>query len=107
MALCDVDEDRAAPVFKRFEKAPKYKDFRAMLDKEARNIDACIVAVPDFMHATVALAAMERGKAVYVEKPLTRTPWEARLLGDAAVFQQADDAGQTHRIARLMNRRHR
>jgi predicted dehydrogenase len=105
VALCDVDEDRAAPVFKRFDKAPKYKDFRAMLDKEGKNIDACIVAVPDFMHATVALAAMERGKSVYVEKPLTKTPWEARLLRDAAVkykvATQMGNQGFSHECTRV------
>jgi predicted dehydrogenase len=105
VALCDVDEDRAAPVFKRFDKATKYKDFRVMLDKEGQRIDACIVAVPDFMHATVALAAMQRGKAVYVEKPLTRTPWEARLLGDAAVkykvATQMGNQGFSHECTRV------
>jgi len=85
VALCDVDSDRAAVNFKRFDKVTKYKDFRVMLDKEGKNIDACTMGIPDFMHATVALACMERGKHVYVEKPLTRTPWEARLLQDAAV----------------------
>src|SRR5437660_956542 len=76
VALCDVDDARAAANFKKFEKAPKYKDFRAMLDKEGKNIDACTIGIPDFMHATVALACMQRGKHVYLEKPLTRTPWE-------------------------------
>ena len=56
-----------------------------MLEKEGKNIDACTIGIPDFMHATVALACMQHGKHVYVEKPLTRTPWEARLLQDAAV----------------------
>src|SRR5882757_8583745 len=56
-----------------------------MLEKEGKNIDACTIGIPDHMHATVALACMQRGKHVYVEKPLTRTPWEARLLKDAAV----------------------
>ena len=105
VALCDVDEARAAPVFKRFEKAPKYKDFRAMLDKEGKHIDACIVAVPDFMHATAALAAMERGKSVYLEKPLTKTPWEARLLRDAAVkykvATQMGNQGFSHECTRV------
>lgn len=74
VALCDVDLDRAAQNLKRYEKVPLYRDFRVMLDKEARNIDACTIAIPDFMHAAVALACMQRGKHVYVEKPLTRTP---------------------------------
>ena len=85
VALCDVDEARAAQNLSRYDKVPKYKDFRVMLDKEAKNIDACTIGIPDFMHATAALACMQRGKHVYVEKPLTRTPWEARLLRDAAV----------------------
>ena len=84
VALCDVDDRRAAATFKRFENAPKFKDFRRMLDKEGKNIDAVIVATPDHMHATAAMWAMERGKHVYVQKPLVRTVWEARQLRAAA-----------------------
>jgi hypothetical protein len=84
VALCDVDEKQAARKFKEYEKAPKYKDFRKMLDEQAANIDAVIVTIPDFMHATAAMWCMERGKHVYVQKPLTRTVWEARQLLDAA-----------------------
>jgi hypothetical protein len=85
VALCDVDAKKAERTFKKYESLPKYKDFRQMLDKEAKNIDAVIVAIPDFMHATAAIWAMERGKHVYVQKPLTRTIWEARALQQAAV----------------------
>jgi hypothetical protein len=84
VALCDTDELRAAPTFKRFPDAPKFRDFRQMLDKEGKNIDAVIVATPDHMHATAAVWAMERGKHVYVQKPLVRTIWEARQLREAA-----------------------
>ena len=84
VALCDVDEKQAARTFQKYEKVPKYKDFRKMLDKEGSGIDAVIVTVPDFMHATAAMWCMERGKHVYVQKPLTRTVWEARQLMDAA-----------------------
>ena len=84
VALCDVDDRRAAPTFKRFPNAPKYRDFRKMLDKEAKNIDAVIVATPDHMHGMAAMWCMERGKHVYVQKPLVRTVWEARQLRDAA-----------------------
>jgi predicted dehydrogenase len=94
VALCDVDGKEAAATFKQFEKATKYQDFRKMLDKEGRNIDAVVVAIPDFMHATAATWCMERGKHVYVEKPLTRTAWEARWLRDtAAKYKVATQMG--------------
>lgn len=105
VALCDVDLDRGAPNLKRFDKAPVYRDFRVMLDKEGKNIDACTIAIPDFMHATVALACMQRGKHVYCEKPLTRTPWEARLLLEAAakykVATQMGNQGFSHECHRV------
>ena len=56
IALCDVDQARAAINFGKFEKQPKYKDYRAMLDKEGKNIDAVTIGIPDFMHAAAALA---------------------------------------------------
>jgi hypothetical protein len=104
VALCDVDEKRGAATLKKYD-VPKYKDFRVMLDKELKNIDACTIAVPDFMHATIALACMQHGKHVYLEKPLTRTPWEARLLQDAAakykVATQMGNQGFSHECHRV------
>jgi predicted dehydrogenase len=85
VALADPDSVRAQRTFERFEKAPKYTDFRKMLDKEGSNIDAVIVATPDHMHAAATMYAMERGKHVYTQKPLTRTVWEARALTQAAL----------------------
>jgi len=79
VALCDVDYDYAAPVFKTYPKAKKYKDFRKMLEKQ-KDIDAVIVATPDHTHALQAAAAMELGKNVYVQKPLTHSVWESRYL---------------------------
>jgi len=86
VALCDVDDANAAKskLYETFPNAPKYKDFRKMLDKESNNIDAMIVTIPDFMHATAAMWCMERGKHVYVQKPLTHTIAEARMLSEAA-----------------------
>jgi len=105
VALCDVDEKRAEASFQRFDKQPKYKDFRVMLDKEGKNIDACTIGIPDHMHATVAMACMQQGKHVYVEKPLTRTPWESRLLADAAVkykvATQMGNQGYSHEAIRV------
>ena len=84
VALCDVDDKSAANIYSAFEKPPKYKDWRKMLDKEQNNLDAVIVTVPDFMHAVIAYNCMERGKHVYVQKPLTRTIWEAQEMMKAA-----------------------
>src|SRR5688500_1693583 len=104
VALADVDWARGAEGFTRWDKAAKYKDFRQMLDKE-KSIDAVTVVIPDHMHATVALAAMQRGKHVYVEKPLTRTAWEARLLTEAAarykVATQMGNQGYSHEATRV------
>jgi len=84
VALCDVDWDRASDTFKRFPDARKYKDFRVMLDKEDKNIDAVIVATPDHVHAIASIAAMKRGKHVYCQKPLTRLVAEARAMTETA-----------------------
>ncbi len=84
VALCDVDDERAAQKFKQYPNLPKYKDFRKMLDEKGKDIDAVIVTIPDFMHATAAIACMERGKHVYVQKPLVRTVAEARMMLEAA-----------------------
>src|SRR5437763_7816123 len=105
VALCDVDEARASANFQKFDKQPKYKDFRVMLEKEGKNIDAVTIGIPDFMHATVALACMQHGKHVYLEKPLTRTPWEARLLMEAAakykLATQMGNQGFSHEANRV------
>ena len=82
--LCDVDTRRAADSVKKFPKAKFYKDFRDMLDKEHKHIDAVSVSTPDHQHAIVALAAMQLGKHVYVQKPLAHDVWEARVLTQAA-----------------------
>src|SRR4051812_4012518 len=84
VALCDVDDTRATRLYNQFAKATKYKDYRAMLDKENANIDAVIVTIPDHMHAAAAIPAMQLGKHVYVQKPLAHTVWECRELARAA-----------------------
>jgi len=83
VALCDVDEKKGAPVYKEYPNARTYKDFRKMLETE-KNIDAVIVATPDHTHAVAAMMAIKMGKHVYVQKPLTRTVYEARKLTEAA-----------------------
>ena len=83
VALCDVDDEYSAKVYKTYPKAKKYRDFRVMLEKQ-KDIDAVIVATPDHNHAVVAMAAMELGKHVYVQKPMTHSIYEARKLTEAA-----------------------
>src|SRR5215210_5969507 len=82
--LCDVDDKRAAATVGNFPKAKYYKDWRQMLDKESKNFDAVSVSTPDHNHAVATLAAMQLGKHVYVQKPLTHDIYEARLLTEAA-----------------------
>ena len=84
VALCDVDEKRAADTFKQYPKAKTYTDFRKMLDKKGKEIDAVMIGTPDHTHAILAMTAMKMGKHVYVEKPLTHNVYEARMLTEAA-----------------------
>ena len=83
VALCDVDAGLRRQDHRGYPKAAVYKDFREMLDKQ-KDIDAVIVATPDHTHAVVGLAAIERGKHVYMQKPLSHSVYEARLLTEAA-----------------------
>jgi predicted dehydrogenase len=85
-ALCDVDYNQAAKgkSFERFPNAVKYKDWRQMFEKEGKNIDAVTISTPDHNHAVIAMAAMQLGKHVYVQKPLTHNIYEARMLTEAA-----------------------
>ena len=104
--LCDVDDRRAANSVKAFPQAKYYKDFREMLDKEGKSIDAVSVSTTDHMHAVQALAAMELGKHVYVQKPLTHDIFEARQLTEAAkkykVVTQMGNQGASNDGVRLM-----
>jgi hypothetical protein len=82
VALCDVDSGSEAyqTQTKKYPSAKLYKDFRQMLDQMGNQIDAVTVSTPDHMHAIVASAAMKRNKAVFCQKPLTQTIYEARYL---------------------------
>lgn len=84
VALCDVDDRQAVDSRKNFPNAKYYKDFREMLDKEKKNIDACSISTPDNTHAVATMAAMQLGKHVYTQKPLTHDIYEARMLSEAA-----------------------
>ncbi len=82
--LCDVDDKQAAKTVSKFPKAKYYKDWRKLFDKESKHFDAVSVSTPDHTHAIVAYHAMQLGKHVYVQKPLTHDIAEARLLTQAA-----------------------
>jgi len=84
VAMADPDDKRAEKTYSQYPNVPKYKDFRRMFDKQAKEIDAVLVSCPDHMHATASMWAMARGKHVYCQKPLTRTVWEAQQLALAA-----------------------
>lgn len=106
VAICDVDEKRAENAFKNNPSVPRFKDFRVMLDKLDKQIDAVAISTPDHTHFAVALAAMERGKHVFVQKPLAHNIWQLRALQKAAkkynVITQMGNQGHTfegmHRI---------
>src|ERR1700744_4405504 len=82
VALCDVDSASEAYQTQtaKYPGAKFYKDFRQMLDQMGNQIDGVTVSTPDHMHAIVASAAMRRNKAVFCQKPLTQTIYEARYL---------------------------
>ena len=83
-ALCDIDWNRAANAISKFPNAQKFRDFRTMFDKMHKDIDAVTISTPDHNHATIAMTAMQLGKHVYVQKPLTHNIYEARTLTEAA-----------------------
>lgn len=84
VGLCDTDWKYSERVFNHFPNAKKYFDYRKMYDELGKSIDAVMVATADHTHAIVAADAMTMGKHVYVEKPLTHTVYESRLLTNLA-----------------------
>ena len=84
VALCDVNLHPANGHKRKHPNAKVYQDWRIMLEKEEKNIDAVLVSTPDHMHALLAATAMRMGKHVYCQKPLVQTVYEARLMRDLA-----------------------
>ena len=105
VALCDVDEEYAAPVFNLYPEAKRYRDSRKMLEKQ-KDIDAVVIATPDHTHAVIAMAAMQMGKHVYLQKPMTYSVYEARKLTEAAhkykVATQMGNQGHSGEGTRLI-----
>ncbi len=84
VALCDVDWEYSKQVFETYPDAKKYKDFRKMYDEMGKSIDAVVIATADHTHAITAATAISMGKHVYVQKPLTHSVYESRLLTNLA-----------------------
>lgn len=84
VALCDIDSIRLAKAKEKYPSAATFADWREMLEKQGREIDAVTVSTPDHTHFPASLAAIRLGKHVYCQKPLTHTVWEARTLANAA-----------------------
>jgi len=84
VALCDVDRAQCKASFEKFPNAKFYTDFRVMLEEMKGTIDAVTISTPDHQHAIAAMIAMQLGKHVYVQKPLTHDISEARMLTEAA-----------------------
>jgi hypothetical protein len=82
VALCDLDHtrDNTVEVFKKYPDARKYRDWREMFDKEAKNFDALIVATPDHTHTLILMAGIQLGKHIYCAKPITHNIGEARRV---------------------------
>ncbi len=101
VGLCDIDpsEKHLGNAAEKYPRAAKYEDWRKLLD-ESKSFDATIVSTPDFMHAPIGLAAMQLGKHIYCQKPLTHTVHEARQMQLAAkkfnVVSQTGNQIQSH-----------
>lgn len=101
VALCNIDEgpEHLGRAAEKYPQARRYTDWRRLLD-ESKDIDAVIVSTPDHMHAPISMAAMQLGKHVQCQKPLTHTVFEARQLRLAAkrasVVTQMGNQIQSH-----------
>lgn len=84
VAVAEVDLRRTADLKKRFPTTRIYQDWRELLDKEGKHLDSVNVSTPDHMHAPIAMSALQLGKNVYCQKPLTHDLYEARKLTEVA-----------------------
>jgi predicted dehydrogenase len=85
VALCDVDKNNLTAAAKLLPNARLYSDWRQMLAEEGDKIDSINVAIPDHMHAAVAMTALRAGKHIYCQKPLCHDVAEVRALTELAV----------------------
>ncbi len=80
VALCDVDANNLDKKSKQFPEAKRFKDYRTMFDEIGKDIDAVTISTPDHVHGPAGIQAMRLGKHCFVQKPLTQTVAEARLM---------------------------
>ncbi len=88
IGLCDVDWKYAGHVFDRYPNTKRYNDYRVMFDEMLKDADGVMIATADHTHAVIAAQAIAAGKHVYVEKPLTHSVYESRLLTKLAAKHQ-------------------
>ena len=83
-ALCDVDSNFLTAAQKLYPNAKAFSDYRKLFEKMGHAIDAVIVSTPDHTHAPASVLAMQMGKPVYCQKPLTHHVSEARAMRQLA-----------------------
>lgn len=83
-AVAEIDSGKLGQLKKSFPDVKVYQDWRQMLAKERKNLDAACVGTPDHMHASQTMGAMRAGLHVYTQKPLTHDLFEARRLREYA-----------------------
>lgn len=88
VAVADVDLGRTAEFRKAFPQAKVYQDWRELLAQETA-LDTVNVSTPDHMHAPIGMSALQRGKHVYGQKPLTHDVYESRRLTEVAREKRA------------------
>lgn len=101
--ICDVDHSvmptaMSAVVTSQGPKPQFVQDFRLALDDKA--VDAVVIATPDHWHALATIWSCQAGKDVYVEKPVSHTPWEGRqMVAAARKYQRVVQVGTQNRSA--------
>jgi predicted dehydrogenase len=88
LAVAEVDLRRTAELKKNFPSTRIYQDWRELLDQEGKRIDSVNVSTPDHMHAPIAMSALQLGKNIYCQKPLTHDLFETRKLTEFARWQR-------------------
>ena len=84
VALCDVNKAAVEKAAEKHKDAAKFTDFRQVFDKAAKSFDAVVISTCEHTHAIATLTAIQLGKHIYCEKPLTHNIWEARVIREAA-----------------------